>query len=135
MKKWKTMIIAQGCTEENAEKMCGDDPFSVLKPANHLTPIISEYDGYLGDIDAMKLALVASRQGAGREKATDHIDFNVGLDIKFKVSHYVKKGDTLVVFHHNKPLEDQDKQDVLDSFAFVSEQPLPPKLILGTIGC
>lgn len=132
--KFREMMVAQGVSQETATGLCGDDSYSVLGKAQSLTPILADKDGFVSDIDAMALALVASRHGAGRQKVGDIIDFVVGIELTRHMTNAVKKGDTLAIFHHTKPIEVQDSDEIRNAFVISETQPALLPYVIGSIG-
>lgn len=62
--------------------------------------VYSSYEGYVHDIDEVKLALECLKMGAGRKNKGDKIKPGVGI-VKFKsVGDYVQKGDVLVTVYY-----------------------------------
>ena len=64
------------------------------------TEIHCESEGYILDIDALALALVALDLGAGRKEVTDTIDHAVGILVEVDVGESMKEGQTWVTIHH-----------------------------------
>ena len=64
------------------------------------TEIHCEVDGYILDIDALALALVALDLGAGRKEVKDTIDHAVGILVEVDIGESMTKGQTWVTIHH-----------------------------------
>ena len=72
----------------------------LLDPELNETEIQCESDGYISDIDALELALVALDLGAGRKEVTDTIDHAVGILLEVDIGESMTKGQTWVTIHH-----------------------------------
>lgn len=96
--KLKEMIAAQG---GNAQVV---DDASLLPQAKVLTVIKSKKTGYISDVKALELGLLAMQLGAGRSKADEDINPAVGLEIQHKVGDAIAKGDVLVNVYHDTDL-------------------------------
>ena len=64
------------------------------------TEIHCEVDGYILDIDALALALVALDLGAGRKEVKDTIDHAVGILVEVDIGESMTRGQTWVTIHH-----------------------------------
>ncbi len=80
--------------------------------------IISQNDGYITDIDALRIANIVRDLGAGRIKKTDVIDNNVGLVLVKKVNDYVKNGDVLGIVYYNDRFSKTLCDDILSAYKF-----------------
>ena len=60
-----------------------------------------DFDGYVHNIDAFKVAVGCKILGAGREKKSDDIDLSVGVYLNKKTSEKVVKGDVLYTIFSN----------------------------------
>ncbi len=114
--KLKAMISAQG----------GDarvvDDYSLLPQAKFKTTIKSRASGYVGDVKALELGLLAMRLGAGRQRAEDLINPAVGLVIKHKVGDKIAIDDDLVDIYHDSDLSDEWLSDLDECFVFSKNQ-------------
>ena len=119
--RFRAMCVQQG-VEPGTAKALVNLPERVLGVAEFQTCILAEEDGYVEGYDAMKLAQLARRHGAGRFALEDVIDPVVGAVIDATVGQPVKKNDPLLTFHHTRPLEEDDFR-VLKSLANISVQP------------
>lgn len=99
--KLKEMIKAQGGNE-----LVVDDT-SLLPQAKHMTVINSKKDGYMEDVMAMELGILAMQLGAGRARAEDSVNPAVGLVIKHKVGDKVDANEALVDVYHDSELSSE----------------------------
>lgn len=98
-KKFIEFIKAQGGNIENLPK------------SKYAIEIKSKTEGYITDIDALKLGLASMKIGAGRINKEDNIDYSAGIVINKKINDYVKIGDTLLTIHSNKDLKSIENID------------------------
>lgn len=96
---FKKFVIAQGATEDALEK---------LEIAEVVTPVYSIEEGYIKEIIADEIGIVAMHLGAGRIKYSDSIDHSVGIEVCKKVGEKVQKGDVLynIYSHPHQKLDD-----------------------------
>lgn len=96
LKKFRELISAQG----------GDakviDDYSRLPVATHKTPIVATKAGYINEINCRDFGLAVTGLGGGRTKASDKIDFAVGIHFDHKIGMKVKKGQVLGEIIHHK---------------------------------
>jgi len=130
--KFQQMVAAQGATEETAVALC-KDPWSVLPVAQHKTSVTCEAGGFIGDIDALKIALIAGRHGAGRMKLGDVLDYAVGIELNVSVGQSVTTGSVLAVFHHTRDLAGSEIKDIRDSFVIQQDPPVVKGLVIGSV--
>ncbi|MEI6046614.1 MAG: pyrimidine-nucleoside phosphorylase [Chloroflexota bacterium] len=107
--KYKAFIANQG----------GDT--SVLENPERLpqAPLIEELaamqSGYIQNIDAEKIGMVAHELGAGRKSKTDPIDPAVGLILHHKVGDRVEVGEPLVQIHASQQLAIENVRRLLQT--------------------
>ncbi len=126
IKKFAEMIKAQG---GNAEVV---NDASLLPQAKHITVIKSEGSGYIEDIMAHQLGVLAMQLGAGRSKAEDDVNPAVGLVLKHKVGESIKKGEPLVDVYHDSDLNLEWLEKLKASFK-VSQNPVKVEPIIYKI--
>lgn len=101
LKRFIEMAIAQGVDSsifESEHRLYRS--LGLLDPELNETEIQCESDGYISDIDALELALVALDLGAGRKEVTDTIDHAVGILLEVDIGESMTKGQTWVTIHH-----------------------------------
>ncbi len=102
-----------------------------IKVAENVTLVKAEQDGYIRNIDALKIGELARRLGAGRVKKDDEINPRVGIVLEKKVSDEVKAGDVLArIYAENVIIP---TQDVLECFEISNEKVDKPTLIYEII--
>jgi len=98
--KFQRIIEAQG----GDSRVC-DDPGRLPQAGEQiLIPALS--DGYVCDIDPLKVARAALEVGAGRRVMSDRIDPACGVSILVKPGDEVETGEPLLALHHNGVGED-----------------------------
>ena len=84
--------------------------------------IYSDYDGWINEINALKIGSAAMILGAGRQIKSDKIDHSVGIQLNVKVGMKIKKGNLLAtIYHNNKGLKESDK--LLRESIVINESP------------
>ncbi len=94
--------------------------------------VVSEKEGYINNIDSLKLSQLVFDLGAGRHKKTDKIDYSVGVILNKTLGEKVYKGDILGTIYYNKKIENMDKL-LVDSFKIEKKKKRPKKIIIKTI--
>jgi pyrimidine-nucleoside phosphorylase len=110
------------------------DDYSLLPQAEFRQEIRAEVDGYIKDIDALRLGRTALKLGAGRETKEDQIDLAVGIRLHGKVGDYFQRGEPLATVLAN----DQEKltwaaAEVEAALALTPERVEKPKVIYARI--
>lgn len=84
--------------------------------------IYSDFDGWINEINALKIGNAAMILGAGRQIKSDKIDHSVGIQLNVKVGMKIKKGNLLAtIYHNNKGLKESDK--LLRESIVINESP------------
>ena len=68
---------------------------SKLSCSSNIIPIKAFKTGYINDINALKVAEVALKLGAGRMTKEDNIDYGVGVELVKNIGDYVNTGDVI----------------------------------------
>ena len=93
--------------------------------------IKSDKSGYINSIDAMKIAKLSFKLGAGRENKEDNIDYDVGIKLLKKVGEYVEVGEDLgEVYYNSNKIENSE---FLDCFKIEDNKDCEDKVIYGMI--
>lgn len=66
--------------------------------------IKSMTEGYLTDIDALKLGMLSMSLGAGRKNKEDKIDYSAGIVIHKNINDYINKEDTIMTLYTNEKI-------------------------------
>ncbi len=124
--------------KEIVESQGGDiaifDDYTKLPQASIKYEVKSPVDGFVKNIDALKIAKACKNLGAGREKKTDSIDYSAGIYLTQKYGEPVCKDETIAVIYANKEdsIKDAEKL-VLDAFEISENEPEPISLIYRII--
>jgi pyrimidine-nucleoside phosphorylase len=93
--------------KEIVKKQGGDekalDDFSLLPQAKHSESVKAKEDGFVGDLDALKIGKGTVLIGGGRMTMESKIDHSVGIILKKKVGDAVIKGEPLLEIFYNDP--------------------------------
>ena len=87
--KFKELVSAQGGNLDD------------LKISDNVVEIKSYKTGYINDIDALKIAELTLKLGAGRTTKDDIIDHSVGVEIIKNIGDYVNAGDVIAKLYVN----------------------------------
>ncbi len=94
--------------------------------------VVSTKEGYVNNIDSVRLAKLEFELGAGRHKKTDKIDYGVGISLNKTLGDKVYKGDILATIYYNKKVENMETE-LKDSFKIEKKKRRPKKIIIKTI--
>ncbi|MDL2211994.1 pyrimidine-nucleoside phosphorylase [Erysipelotrichaceae bacterium OttesenSCG-928-M19] len=72
--------------------------------ANNIKPIYSKNEGYLKEINALKMGHLSLELGAGRKTKEDQIDYSAGIVLTKKIGNYVRKNEIIAYLHSNKTI-------------------------------
>lgn len=102
-----------------------------LKISKNKKDILSPVNGYIKEIDALRLGELARKLGAGRLTLEDQIDYEVGFVLHKKVGDYVGKDEVLITMYYNKV--ELELMEVLSSYIFSAIPVEKEKLIYEVI--
>lgn len=116
--KWLDLVESQG----------GDINYmknpELYKSASYEFEIKAEKDGYITQMDALKIGLASVELGAGRKVKDDPVDAQAGIVLKKKIGHKVKKSETIMVGFTNNPSAISVATDYLhDSLTIENNKP------------
>ncbi len=103
-----------------------------FRKAKNIILVKSPKEGYVDEIDALKIGEISCRLGAGRLKLGDNIDFSVGIELLKKPGDYVNKDDVLLKIHSNFDDNTTFINDALSAYKF-SDKKKDHVLIFDTI--
>ncbi|MDO4542578.1 MAG: thymidine phosphorylase [Bacillota bacterium] len=106
-------LRGQGCVSE------GEELKKALPMAKLKLEILADRNGYIQDIDALKIGLLSMELGAGRRSLNDNIDYGSGVLLCHKVGDSVSSGDVLAVLYSNKGYDYLTSQALSGAEAFV----------------
>jgi pyrimidine-nucleoside phosphorylase len=93
LETFRSVIQSQG-----GDPRVTEEP-SILPRASRQVEVTSPTEGYVTDIDALKIALCVKRMGAGRERMDDPIRPGVGIRILKKTGDRISGKETVAVLH------------------------------------
>ena len=109
--RFRAMCIQQGVDEDVASTLIST-PERILGTAASQTTILAEQNGYVATYDAMSMAQLARRHGAGRFALEDTIDDHVGFILQSTPGSAVEKNSPLFTFFHSRDLNQEDLDDL-----------------------
>lgn len=105
-----------------------DDLDGFIK-ANYAVEVISDQDGYIEDMDALKLGMTSLHLGAGRTSVEDEIDMKAGIILNKKIADKVVKGDVLGTLFSSSPIKDTQVSEFKKALVISSHKIEAQKLI------
>ena len=115
--------------EEMVNRQGGD--LNKINISNRIFSIKSIKEGYINDIDALKIGEIARKIGAGRLTKEDEIDYSVGIVLSKKVGDYVAVNDELMKVYLGK--KDIGINEILDCYKIEPTLNSKEKLIIDII--
>jgi len=126
--KLKELVKAQGGDPafiENPDKFV---------PAKHVRKLPAPKRGYVHTINAAMIAHGVHILGAGKNAATDKIDYSVGVSEIKKVGTQVKQGEPLVMIHYNDESKlEQALEYFKNAYRLAPKRPTPPPLVVERV--
>ncbi len=118
LEKFKELIKSQGGDDSVI------DDYSKFKQPAFKYELKSEFDGFVKNIDAYKIAYACKILGAGREKKSDSIDFSAGVELRKIYGEKVEKGGVLAVLYSDSEEKLENAlQGVRSAFDFCPDKP------------
>lgn len=122
--KFKQMVTAQG-----GDPSILETDISLMKGLGLLDSELGSInvqcrkDGWITDIDAMKIAEICLEIGAGRLTKDEGIDRSVGVVLDVQVGDYVEHGDDLGTIYHRAAEEAEISERLLSSISVTDSKP------------
>ena len=124
LEKFITFVKNQGGTAREIEEV------ELLPQAELVEEYKTEAEGFVQEIDALKVGLAAMVLGAGRERKEDEIDLAAGVELFKKIGDRVKKGDILFKVYSSSRKKIMTALNLLmEAFVISQEKPQVPPLI------
>lgn len=128
LEKFKEIVASQG----------GDiaifDDYTKLPQASIKYEVKATKDGYVKNIDALKVAKACKNLGAGRDRKSDPIDYSAGIYLTQKYSEPVMAGETIAVIYTNKEETIKGAEElILEAFEISDEEQTTQSLIYKII--
>lgn len=130
--RFRAMCVQQGVDEDVASALVST-PEHVLGTAASQTTVLAEQEGYVAGYNAMKMAQLARRHGAGRFALDDAIDGHVGFILEATKADYVEKNSPLFTFFHTRDLDHDDLDELKSICKTGPTQPENPYRLLERI--
>lgn len=102
----------------------------LLRVSDNIVEIKSEKEGYINNIDALKIGEASMKLGSGKINKEDNILYGVGIELVKNIGDYVNVGDTIAKVYVGKTI---DYNDVRSAFTIDKEKKEKEKLIYGII--
>lgn len=116
--KFRELIQSQGGDDSVI------DDYSKFKQPAFRYELIADFDGFVKNIDAYKIAYACKLLGAGREKKSDSIDFSAGVELRKIYGEKVEKGEVLAVLYSDSEEKLENAlQGVRSAFDFCPDKP------------
>jgi len=105
-----------------------------LYPLPDPVPLVSDEEGFVSDLNAYEVGMVAVLLGAGRRKKEDAIDYGAGIVLRKKIGHSVNKGEVLAdLYTHNPHVLEEASERLRQAYQIAPRATVAPPLILGRI--
>lgn len=126
--KFREVIAAQGGNPDITED------YSLLPQAQIKYELRAEENGFVKNIEALKVAKACKILGAGRDKKSDPIDYAVGIYLNKKYGEYVEKGQTYATIYANKEETIKDAENLLkEAYTYSETAPAKQNLVYKVI--
>ncbi len=108
LETFKKIISYQGANPDIVNN------YNLFKQAKNKYELRAKNNGYIEELDALKIARACKLLGAGRDKKTDSIDPSSGCILNKKTGDEVKLGETILTLHYND-VKDEKLNEAIDS--------------------
>ena len=128
LEKFREIVKSQGGDDSIIED------YKKLPQASIKYEVKATKDGYVANIDALKIAKACKNLGAGRDKKSDPIDYSAGIYLTQKYGEPVCKDETIAVIYTNKQDAIKGAEElILDAFEITDEEQKTTSLIYKII--
>lgn len=107
LETFKKIIAYQGANPDIV------NDYSLFKQAENSYELKAQKDGYIEELDALKIARACKLLGAGRDKKTDSIDPSAGCILNKKTGDEIKSGETFLTLYYND-VKDEKLNEAID---------------------
>ena len=126
--KFREVIAAQGGNPDITED------YSLLPQAQIKYELKAEENGFVKNVEALKVAKACKILGAGRDKKSDPIDYAVGIYLNKKYGEHVEKGETYATIYANKQETIKDAESLLkEAYTYSDTAPSQQNLVYKVI--
>lgn len=105
------------------------DKIELFPEAREIKEVTATKSGYISELDAKEIGLVAMLLGAGREKKGDNIDPAAGVELKVKRGDKVARGDVLAYLHTSSKFKERlpEAEKRIKKAIELSSEPVQPR--------
>ena len=100
-----------------------------IKVSDKFLEVKSKKEGFITNIDSMKIASICNNLGAGRKKKEDTINYEVGIRLNKHINDKVKVGDTLFTIYYSDLIDENNYEDIFT----ISEEKVDYQIIYEII--
>lgn len=129
LRKFQAMLEAQGVEHGTAQALGAEnaDYFQILRCAQHQEVLKAEKEGTVETIQAMPLAEVLNKLGAGRSLAGQAINLSVGAELLVSVGEHITKGTPWIRIYYERPeLQDNQRRSLQAALVISKRSPFTP---------
>jgi len=132
-KKMLEKVIADGTALECFRKMIIDqggdghviDDYSIMPQAKFRIDLPARESGVVSKIKADEIGIASMQLGGGRQKASDKLDYSVGIELNKKIGDPISKGDSLLTIYSNSEDIDDVKTLLYDNIEIAKSASAP----------
>lgn len=111
------------------------DDYSLLPKSELRLCLKANENGYISDMDTMKIGLASVETGAGRHKKDDEIDYGAGIILKKRIGDKVEAGDVMAEIYSSWDTKAQAAYNLLSTaFKIGEKEIIKSDIILDVIG-
>ncbi|WP_439443401.1 pyrimidine-nucleoside phosphorylase [Listeria aquatica] len=126
--RFKAMIKAQGGDERVI------DDYTIMPQAQYKIELPAKTDGVVAKLTADEIGIASMLLGGGRQKASDKLDYAVGIELHKKMGDTVKTGESLMTIYANQPeSEIESIKELIYQNVEIAETAETPKMIYKII--
>lgn len=126
--RFKAMIKAQGGDERVIED------YTIMPQAKYKIELPAKEAGVVAKITADEIGIASMLLGGGRQKASDKLDYAVGIELHKKIGDAVQAGESLMTIYANQPeAEIESIKDLIYQNVEIAETATAPKMIYKII--
>lgn len=126
--RFKAMIKAQGGDERVIED------YTIMPQAKYKIELPAKETGVVAKITADEIGIASMLLGGGRQKASDKLDYAVGIKLHKKIGDAVQAGESLMTIYANQPeAEIESIKDLIYQNVEIAETATAPKMIYKII--
>ena len=131
LKKFIEMCVNQGVDNKYMLELV-ENP-SILLGENYVD-VLSAKSGFVEEIDSLKLAKIARKHRAGRFDFGEQINHSTGFIIQKPPTSEVKEGDTLARFYFDYTPNEEEINEISDSFKLCPSKPTSKSRLIKRVG-